>query len=297
MSSTKPVDASVLEIVQAIERIDIFSRAILPSRSEVFGQVSLHPPQLGSTPELVFIRATSWLYVLNYEAGRVSVKHLVQDRPPLRKHWELTRSLRTWAQHNLDPTSSHDIEVARSCEEWFFRECGTRQPRNDEHWMKLCLALLDASAEFFRGILDVIGEIEVHSACAGLVEEWERKLSRDWPVHRFHTLIESVATDCGWTALDPARFHRQNSSELLDHLRLLDDECDLELEMRRVIEARVMARFSEMLPVTGQDIMAHFQIGQGPEVGRLLNEARRLYEEIGPCSAHELLEQVETRDS
>lgn len=297
MSSTRSIEGAVLQVMQSVERIDEFSRAILPTRSEAFGQVSLRTPQLGSTPELAFIRATSWLYVLYHEAGRVTIKHLVQDRPHLRTHWELTRSLRTWAQHNLDPTSSHDVNVAMACEEWFLLECETRQPRNDGHWMKLCLALLDGSADFLRGILDVIGGIESHPASASLVEEWERKLSRGWPAHRFHTLIKSVATDCGWTALDPARFYEKNSAQLLEHLRLLDDDCDLEAEMRKAIEARLIASVPELLPITGQDIMAYFELGPGPEVGRLLAEAQILYVDLGPCSAHELLAHLGKGDS
>lgn len=297
MSSTRSIDASVLEVMHEIERIDEFSRAILPTRSEAFGQVSLRPPQLNTDPELAFIRATSWLYVLCYEAGRVSVKHLVQDRPHLKKHWELIGSLRTWAQHNLDPTSTRAVQVAKSCEDWFHLNCETRQPRSTEHWMKLCLALLDGTAEFLRGIHEVIGEIEAHPGYANLVEDWERKLSRDWPAHRFHTLIKSAAVDCGWPALDPVRFYRQYAAELLDHLRLLDDECDLEVEVRRAIEARLTADLPKLLPITGQDIMTHFNIGPGPEVGRLLADARTLHEEIGPCSGHELLAQLETGDS
>ena len=297
MSPARSVEGAVLQVMQSVERIDEFSRAILPTRSEVFGKVSLRTPQLGTTPELAFVRATSWLYVLYYEAGRVTIKHLVQDRPHLRMHWELVGSLRTWAQHNLDPTSSHDVKVAISCEEWFLLKCETRQPRNDEHWMKLCLSLLDGSAEFLRGILEVIGGIEAHPACASLVEEWERKLSRDWPAHRFHTLIESVATDCGWTALNSVRFYEQNSGQLLDRLRLLDDDCDLELEMRKAIEARLIAYMPKLLPITGQDIMAYFELGPGPEVGRLLAEAQRLYVDRGPCSADELLAQLGKGDS
>ena len=296
MSPTTSINASVLRVIQAIGRVNDFSRALLPTRSDAFAQVSLHPPQLESSSELTFIRATSWLYVLYYEAGRVSVKYLAHNRLHLQTHWELIRSLRTWAQHNLDPMSSHDTQVAVSCEKWFHSICETRHPRKDEHWEQLSLALLDGSVEFLRGIQEAIGEIEAHSACASLVEDWERKLSRDWPAHRFHELIESAAIDCGWEALDPIRFYQQNAHELKVHLRLLDEECDLEVEMRKMIEARLIAYLPDLLPITGQDIMERFSLRPGHEVGRLLAVAKRLHDEIGPCSAQELLAQIATED-
>ncbi len=296
MSVNQQLEATVLDVIQTVEKINGFSRALLPSRAEVFERVSLRQPELGSTPELAFMRSISWLYVLYFEAGRTSVKHLLRSRVHLKEHSDLVHALRTWSQHNLDTTSARAADIERRCTDWFLLECGTRVPRDDLHWRGLCQSLLSAAKHFLEDLFEGIALIEADPACDGLIEDWQRSLSRDWPAHKYHELIGSAASDGGFSAIDPVKFYNRYGDILRDRLQLVDDDCDYELEIRRLVEIKLVSESEQALPCTGQDIMQHFGIGPGPDVGRLLSEAKRLHVEFGPLSMAELLDRLEARE-
>src|SRR6266498_4437139 len=106
--------ARLLDLVRNREQVDGLARALLPSRSPVFGFVSLPIPDVDGAAELALIRTASWLYVHYFEVGRVGVRFLVRRNatPKVRghgdEHLDVVHALRTWSQHNIDPTSAHD---------------------------------------------------------------------------------------------------------------------------------------------------------------------------------------------
>ncbi len=287
--ASETVEAAVSGVALSVEQVNTFSRSLLPTRAEVFDRVSVRPPEFGSTPELAFVRATSWIYVLYFEAGRASITYLSRGNDDLKAHQALVRSLRTWSHHNLDPTSDRDTAVEKTCTDWFRQCCGTRLPREGDHWTLLCLSLLVEAGEFLDDLLVAISEIESDPDCVVLVDDWERSLSRNWPAHRFHTLISSVSSDAGFSTIDPVAFHDRYGATFREQLRLLDDGCDLDSEMRKLIEIKLITESEERLPCTGQDVMEHLGIGPGPEVGQLLRRAKAIFDLTGPCSKDELL--------
>lgn len=293
MSEGQGLEASTLDVIKSIEKINSFSRALLPSRSDFFQRVSLSQPALGSTHELVFIRSVSWLYVLYFEAGRGSIKHLLRSNSHMRGHRDLVQALRTWSQHNLDPTSTRAADIESSCTKWFLDECGTRIPREDAHWAVLCESLVGDAKAFLEDIVDVIAAIEESPGCSELVKDWQRSLSRDWPAHAYHEVIASAASDAGFDSVDAARFYGRYGDTLRQHLQLLDDDCDHEFEIRKVVEMRLVSETEATLPVTGQQIMEHFDLGPGPAVGELLGKARQIFSNLDRCDAQELLRLLE----
>lgn len=155
----------LVDLVRLRDQINALAQALLPSRSPVFGSVSLPIPAVTATPELAFIRAAIWLYAHYFEAGRVGVRFLVRriggTGPGYGdEHVDVVHALRTWSQHNIDPTSKHNVRILETCSWWFERGCGTRLPRTKEHWTRLLDMLLAEAQAFFVRLLEILGNLE-----------------------------------------------------------------------------------------------------------------------------------------
>lgn len=292
--SVRSPSSQLVDVVRVRDQVNNLAQALLPSRTPVFGAVSLPLPDVDGGAELAFIRAESWLYVHYFEVGRVSVRFLVRRnatgaaRGLGHEHLDLVHALRTWSQHSIDPTSKHDAAIAEVCESWFERMCGTRLPRTNEHWMTLVHALLDDAYVFLTLLLDLLAAIEGDDDRDVICRQWEDRLKRDWPAHRHHELIAIAATDLGRGALDPVAFYDRHGHVIREGLRLLSEDCNFEEEARKLIERAMLTETAAVLPITGRDVMDVFDISPGPQVGHLLERARRMYEEQ-PCSREALL--------
>ncbi|WP_141683506.1 hypothetical protein [Streptomyces sp. F-7] len=280
-----------LDIVRYRDQANNLATAILPSRSRVFGSVSLAIPDIDGAPELAFIRAASWLYVHYFEAGRVSVRFLIQRTAREDEHMTLVHALRTWSQHHLDPTSHRDIQISVTCEQWFDGRCGTRLPRTDEHWGTLLESLLAEAAGFLAKLVELVSAVESAEERDIICQQWEDRLKRNWPAHRYHNVISAVAADIGRNELDPVAFYNRNGQVLRDRLKELSDDCDFETEVRKLVERALLTETARVLPITGLDVMDSFGLGPGPQVGRLLAHARKIYDDQ-PCSREVLLERM-----
>jgi len=284
-SKLGPPSSRLVALVRGRDQIDGFARALLSSGSPVFGVVSLSLPDVDGTPELAFIRTVSWLYVHYFEAGRVGVRFLVRRNARIAsqghgdEHLDVVHALRTWSQHNINLAGEHNARIASTCEDWFANRCGTRLPRVDGHWTALLDALLGDAQAFFVRLLDSLDVIETDDNRDVICQQWEDRLRRDWPAHRYHELIATVSFDLGREALDSAAFYDRHGHTIRDGLRLLSEDCDLEAEARKLVERALLVELASVLPITGRDVMEYFGIGPGPDVGRLLECARRLHED------------------
>ncbi len=289
--------ARLVDLVRSREQVDGLARALLPSRSPVFGAVSLPLPDVDGAAELAFIRTASWLYVHYFEVGRVGVRFLVRRNPRRAghgqgdEHLDVVHALRTWSQHNLDPGSERDARVAETCSNWFEPRCGTRLPRTETHWRALLDALLDEAQVFLNRLLSLLAEIERDDDRDIICQQWEIRLERDWPAPRYYSLITVVAADLGRQALDPKAFYDRHGHTIREGLRLVSEDWDLETEARKLIERALLTETASLLPITGHDVMEFFAIVPGPRVGHLLECARRLYDEQ-PCDKEELLQRM-----
>lgn len=287
----------LVEVVRLRDQVDQLAEALLPSRSRVFGGVSLPLPNLEGSSELAFIRTTSWLYVHYFEVGRVGVRFLVRrgDRQAGSRHGDshldAVHALRTHLEHSLDPRSQSDIAIVDACSSWFEASCGTRLPRSENHWSGLCTALIHEARAFILRLRELLGQIEHDTDRALILRQWEDRLERDWPAHRFHELIATVAADVGREAVDPVAFFGRHGASFSEGMRLLREDCDFEVEARKFVEKALLSDAISVLPITGQDIMDAFNIPPGPEVGRLLQLARSSYE-AEPCDGRDLLARV-----
>jgi hypothetical protein len=264
----------------------------------LFGEMSLSLPSF-SPPELGFIRAVSWLYVLYYEAGRVGTRFLankIEVYSPLGLvaldgHVDRVGKLRTYLQHNLDFRQTHDRSVQATCEDWIASVCGSRVPATQAQWRKCVKALLHEAIEFLDALLGVLRSIESDESREAIVDDWKVHIERYHPAHKFDELIVVVSREMGRDALDAVAFRKRFYDKWTSELRLLSPGYAFDREARKLIESALLTTTERLLPITGEDIMAYFQIAPGRKVGELLAIARKLYD-TEACSATDLLPRI-----
>lgn len=254
----------------------------------------LHPDP--DRPEPAFIRVTSWLYCLYFEAGRVSILFLrrlgeayeLVDRRSAEDHVESIRCLRTELHHNLGFADS-DQAARTAAESWRRNACGTALPKDDGQW-RACYARLVGEAERFLGGLDsIVRRIESDGAAAQEHrDEWLRRLSRSWPAAAFDRLVDDAKYRLAREALKTVAFRNRYIDEWRKQLDLLDDGFDFQFEATRLIEKSLLQQDSVVLPITGRDIIDALGVTPGPRIGELLEEARRHFE-VNRCSKEALL--------
>lgn len=287
-------DILLTEILGLKEEIELVASRSLKCQP-VFGRVTLPLPRT-SHAELGFLRMVSWLYVHYQEAGKPSILFLCEKLnayglDPDRKHADhlrLVAKLRTFLQHNLDPTKDSDSATRQECECWLRRWCGSPVPGTDEHWSSCLCSLLSDARDFLRTITEAVRRIEKDESKNMIIEEWEIAVARHHPPHAFDVVIRKVAADIGRDQIDvPAlrnRFYQQWSTELAS----LKWPYDFERAARQLVEHALLRSSVPILPVTGSDIMTEFGIAPGRRVGEILTLAHRLYDSA-PCDRQELL--------
>lgn len=249
-----------------------------------------------SSPEPGFIRATSWLYCLYFEAGRVSLTFLRRlgegygliDRTKTDEHIEVVRCLRTELHHNLGFADS-DQAARSTAQGWRRKVCGTAIPHSDEQWRGCYDRLVDEANEFLNSIDQVVRRIEADSDRSEMnLEEWLRRLKRSWPAAAFDCLVDDSKYRLGREAMNTVGFRNRHIDRWRKQLDLLEDGFDFEYEATRIIEKTLLDEDGMVLPVSGQDIIKIFSLAPGPLVGKYLKEARKHFESA-PCSKEELM--------
>ena len=264
----------------------------------VFAPSSLDRPRLHPA-ELGFIRVSSWLYVQYFEVGKVGVEFLasrfaaygVDADARSVDHHRLVGKMRTFLQHNLNSLRQRDREIQITCETWLESHCSASLPVTEQEWALCLVAILEEATRFQSTLLLTVRSIEEDESVEQICKDWDFRLSRYHPPHEFDAVVSEVAFDMGRAHLDVERFRARHFDEWTRGLRLLEPEYDFRNEARKLIEQSLIAGSAPVLPITGKDIMAEFALTPGPEIGELLKEARRIFDD-GPCSREELLRQL-----
>jgi hypothetical protein len=275
----------LLEVIRLREEVDLVAETMM-SPNRVFDPVSLRIPRL-EPAELGFLRSVAYLYVLYYEVGDVAVPYLLGlwdafgldgDRQ-MREHRELVRSLRTFLQHNLDPTSSTDRRTRETCQGWFTKHCHTPVPSSEDHWSACLHSILAEGACFLSVMNECLRAIEADEGRDNILDQWRFHISRHHPPEEFDRIIEEAAADLGRSYIDAVRLRRRYYGQWTESLSYLSPDYDFRVEARRLVEHAMLVDISAGMPITGQDIIAEFGLTPGPKVGSLLARARLLFEE------------------
>lgn len=287
------------QVLRCHQAVFALSRSLL-GRS-AFNDVNVLLPD-PSRPEAGFIRATSWLYSLYFEAGRTSLHFLsrvgeatgVIDRVVWDTHVEVVRCLRTELHHNLGFSDS-DLAARQAAEAWRRRACGTVLPNSDELWLACYNKIVADAAEALRAIERVVRRLESDGDSAEEnICEWKRRLERSWAASSFDPLIEDAKVRLGRESLNTVAFRTRYIERWRRQLDLLEDGFSFEYEATRLIEKALLEEEGAVLPITGRDIMESLSIPQGPTVGRLLASAKAHFEST-KCDRNDLLSYISER--
>ncbi|TLU85754.1 MAG: hypothetical protein FDX30_04535 [Chlorobium sp.] len=284
-------------ILRTQQYINTLSRSLI--ERPAFEDINvLHPDP--SRPESGFIRATSWLYCLYFEAGRVSITYLralseancLVDREASDMHTNAVQYLRTELHHNLGFADS-DQEARKAAEKWRRKACGTALPHSDQQWLDCYDLLVNEATSFLKGIDKAVRLIEVKEGDERdqIISDWKRRLNRSWPAAQFDSLIEEAKYRLGRHGLDNIAFRKRHLDRWRKKLDLLEDGFNFEREATLIIEKTLLDDSDSVLPITGKEIMNELQIGPGQLVGKLLEDARNLYNN-GTYGATEILENL-----
>jgi hypothetical protein len=274
------------QVLRTHQRINALARSLLGRPA--FDDVSVLLPDPAS-PEPAFLRATSWLYCLYFEAGRVSLTFLqrlgeaysLSARDVADTHVEAVRSLRTELHHNLGFADS-DLTARTVAENWRRRACGTSLPQSPEQWKACYERIVVDSAAFLERLDLVVRRIESDGELARHhLDEWQRRLTRSWAAAAFDPLIDDAKRRLARTALNTVAFRNRYVDRWRKHLETLEDGFDFDFEVTRLIEMALLSEDAIVLPITGRDVIEVLRIRPGPEIALLLVEARRHFEENG----------------
>ncbi len=284
----------------SFEQVLRYHRGVAALSRSLIGRSAFHELYVAmpdpERPEPGFIRATSWLYCLYFEAGRVSITFLrrlgeayaLMDRSSTDQHVEVVRCLRTELHHNLGFVES-DQAARNVAERWRRKASGTAFPNDDQQWRK-CYDCLVQEANSFLGTIDqVVRSIEAEGP-QGVqrIEDWVRRLERSWPGAAFDPLVDDAKYRLGREALSTVGFRQRHLDRWRKQLDLLDEGFDFAYEATRLIEKTLLDEDSVVLPITGVDIIESLGQKPGPRVGKLLEQARKRFESA-PASKEELL--------
>lgn len=298
MKSEKDTASLMYEILQKKEAIDRMSIR-LNNGHKVFRDIFLEMPKL-KPAELGLLRAVSWFYVLYNEAGKINVEFIsdrfniygINSGSNVSNHLALVNMLRTYFQHNLDPSKPHDIHIKENCEKWFKEQCGTFEPENEDQWTYCLNGFVRETLTFFHALVKCIREIEQDESCEQILQDWEVRRSRYHPPHKFDELIQKTTIDMGRNNLDVVKFRKRFYNKWIKELETLHVGYDFEVEARKLIEHALLNDLSSVLPITGFDILATFDdIQPGSQIGELLEIARKMYEKE-PCTGDQLLQKL-----
>jgi hypothetical protein len=272
-------------VIRLREEVDLVAETMI-SPHRVFESVSLQIRGL-EPAELGFLRSVAYLFVLYYEVGDVAVPYLLglwdafglDGDHQIREHRELVRSLRTFLQHNLDPTSSTDRRTRETCQRWFAKQCGTPVPSSEDHWSACLHGILAETAGFLSTMNDCLRAIEVDEGRDSILDHWRFQISRHHPPEEFDRIIEEAAADIGRSYIDAVRLRKRYYDQWTESLSYLSQDYDFRVEARRLVEHAMLVDIAAGMPITGQDIIAEFGLTPGPKVGSLLARARLLFEE------------------
>lgn len=291
MSGSGP-DRLMLTIFERVNEINMIGSRFNPHSFEVFGKISLSVRQL--TPyELGFYRAISWLYALYFESDRVNVEFLRDQLTGYRieqneSHVQIVHQLRTYLQHNLDPTKEQNRAIQYACECWFQKQCLVPVPSTEPQWRHCLQRLLQDALVFLTALQDCVRRIEQDEGREDILQQWVFRRQRYHPPHEFDRLISITAADMGRENIDVSRFRRRYYDRWMRELTIQQGSYDFEVEGRKLIEHALLVETTPVLPITGKDIIDTFAISPGPQVGEFLRVARTLYTDE-PCSRDALL--------
>lgn len=235
-------------------------------------------PLSSEWPEMNLARLISWSYMTFVEAAEPNAKAILRLAGGLALEMRGLKSvranvgaLRTFEQHRLDAGSSHDKKTISTVCDWFELACERRHPEVEDVERLISRLLIDVK----NGLTDVVAFLQAvdrDSLRDLILQQWRDFVERQWPKHRFDSLVASVLEQMGRGDLRSEFVAEKLLSSLQSTLAATADGEDKENIIRSEIECRVHSEFPKKMPFDGRDVMA---LGiKGDLIGQILEELR-----------------------
>ena len=247
-------------------------------------------------PEAAFMRAISWLYCMYHEEGRASVAFLTRvatsvglaGNNMISMHLDTVQYLRTEQSHSLGYEET-DLQTLLAAEAWKRKTCGTAHPATQQEWETCYTCLIEEACGFLTLLRRAARHVESASENEPeLVREWRRRLHRSWPGSDFDPLVRDAILRLGRPSLRITAFRNRHVDRWRKQLSILEDGFDFQREATLLIEKSILDDDLCVIPISGQEVMAELGLPPGPQIGRLLEEARRHFTSER-CDSEDLL--------
>jgi hypothetical protein len=203
----------------------------------------------------------------------------------------LVHHLRTFFQHDLGPDSPRNARLEDYCRAWFISCASITEPYDLDDWQKCLIKLLKDASTTYDVLVKCTLAIQRDSDSDVLREEWLFRINRHFQPSWFDDIIREAAGDIGQDGINISDLRKRNLDYWRKSLEGFPDGVDFRLEARKLIEFKLLENFQERLPITGKDIMNIFELSPGPNIGKLLNIAKEIYDR-DPCNKEILLSQL-----
>lgn len=235
-------------LVQSADRL----RAALHASTgrHLVEQVSLDTPDEDGS-EAAFIKTVLWGYVFWFEACHPAGRHLldiVRNTSPS-QHASAARvfkdiqSLRTYATHNLLPSSRSDQYQLDQARAWL-AENGAAARDWSACTTKLC-ATLATNLSILCDHWEAIIASPEDSGVA--IQRLVAAVDRDWPAHMYDRMIDEAASRLGLAGLNPVAFRQQRLDDWRKIASLFADRAAAEAALARAIQQELEAKFGQAL--------------------------------------------------
>jgi hypothetical protein len=279
------------DLKKCIEKINLSTKKLLGDGYLFFDNMHIDL-KLVRGDELSFLKLTSWLYKLYFEAGHNNIKFLENKFHTyginLGEHKKDVHALRTYFQHVLDENSNSDLDLLNYVENLFIENIGRKMPSSDNDW-SLCVELLVVgSLNYLEKIHECLDEISNDEFKDVIINDWQMKIEGGIKIYAVIPLCKKITEEIGYEFIDAKEFTRKNYDKWVKEASFLKGDNNEE-KLRPIIQRDLLK--NDYSPLNGIDIIEHFKIDPGPRVGELLSLSKKIFSN-DPSSKEILLKKL-----
>lgn len=289
----------MLEVLKTVENINSCTNAISRAKIVFFCNRQSKIPEF-TCNQLGFLMTISYLYTLYIERGKISIKFMKQrikqevneEFQSIDKHLKVINAMRTYLQHSLLLENEHDLNTRDICDNWFIEVLKKPYPTNEEEWLICVNSILNETFKCLVSIDKSIGNLYIIETKDEIIHEWMKCIEEYIGPEQFDEVLSIAMSDMGKEALDIKIFRMKHYDSWMRDINAFSRPFDFSKEARKLVEYSLIHNSPKYIPINGEDIMEHFDMKPGIQVGEILKLAYQIYNE-NPCTKEELLQRLE----
>ncbi|OAB40900.1 hypothetical protein [Paenibacillus glacialis] len=233
-----------------------------------------------------FLHLVSHLYGLFYERSRVNTAYIINhmdsfvgDSIFAQEQLRNFRNLRTYYSH-ISKKNLRDKQIKDACFMWFYENGVVAPPDNANDWKILNNALLNNSIELLNDIKMCLQQLGTDEDFNFIKEEWLIQKTKDFPDHILTDFAIEICNNFDLNNINAYALIKKTSSNIRRRLLTasFEDKESLNILVKQYIEEELFTTDNIPCPVTGDDILSHFNV-KGKEIGEIKKRAIDLHKE------------------